>query len=157
MKKIIRLITIASFIFVGGFVHSTKAATTQTYKLSSYETQVFKLTNAERVKAHLKPLVIDVKLSKVARIKSQDMTSRHYFSHYSPVYGSPFDMMKRFGISYRYAAENIAQGQRTPLEVVKAWMTSPGHRANILNRNLKNIGVGYDAKGKTWTQQFISK
>lgn len=156
MKKTIVLFTLALSLLLGIFTtNDTKAATT--YKLSSYEASVIKLTNAQRVKAGLKPLTIDLKLSRVARIKSQEMTKINYFSHYSPVYGSPFDMMKKFGIKYSYAAENIAKGQRTPSEVVNAWMKSPGHRANILNRNLKVIGVGYDAKGRTWTQQFISR
>ena len=103
----------------------------------------------------LAPLTENWELSRVARYKSQDMADRHYFSHTSPTYGSPFDMMKAFGIKYRTAGENIAYGQRTPAEVVTAWMNSPGHRANILNSSFKQIGVGYVASGRYWTQMFI--
>jgi len=89
-----------------------------------------------------------------------DMRDKNYFSHQSPTYGSPFSMMKNFGISYRTAGENIAAGQQTPQEVVTAWMNSPGHRANILNKSFTHIGVGY-AKGGSyghyWTQMFIGK
>ncbi|MDF2592072.1 MAG: sporulation protein, partial [Clostridia bacterium] len=77
--------------------------------------------------------------------------------HTSPTYGSPFDMMKQFGITYKTAGENIAMGQRTPEEVVKAWMNSPGHRANILKSSFTHIGVGYVANGSYWTQMFIGK
>jgi uncharacterized protein YkwD len=66
-------------------------------------------------------------------------------------------MMKQFGISYKAAGENIAMGQRTPEEVVTAWMNSPGHRANILNANFTHLGVGYVASGNYWTQMFIGK
>jgi len=125
--------------------------------LNAYENKVFELTNVERTKNGLKPFTLNVELSKVARIKSQDMTDKNYFDHNSPTYGSPFDMMKKFGISYNYAAENIAKGQKTPEEVVTAWMNSAGHRANILNPNLTQIGVGYDSRANTWTQQFIGK
>ncbi|PGS54607.1 hypothetical protein COC46_04750 [Bacillus sp. AFS041924] len=125
--------------------------------LSAYESKVVDLTNAERTKAGLKPFTVNATLSKTARLKSQDMTDKNYFDHNSPTYGSPFDMMKQFGISYNYAAENIAKGQRSPEEVVTAWMNSAGHRANILNPNLNQIGVGYDSRSNAWTQQFIGK
>ncbi len=123
--------------------------------VSSFEKEVIRLTNQERTKKGLKPLTEDWQLSRVARYKSQDMKNNNYFSHTSPVYGSPFDMMKSFGISYRSAAENIAKGQRTPSEVVNAWMNSSGHRANILNSSYTKIGVGYVGSGNYWTQMFI--
>lgn len=121
------------------------------------EQQVLDLVNKERAKVGLKPLQMDWELQRVARIKSQDMYSKKYFSHQSPTYGSPFDMMKQFGISYRTAGENIAQGQRTPQEVMVAWMNSSGHRANILKADYTHIGVGYEANGFYWTQMFIGK
>jgi uncharacterized YkwD family protein len=135
---------------------TTPVAETPT-TVSAYEKQVFDLTNVERAKAGLKPLVLDAKLSSVARTKSQDMHDKKYFSHTSPTYGSPFDMMKKFGITYSWAAENIAQGQRTPQEVVTAWMNSVGHRANILSPKATTLGVGYVADGNYWTQMFIAK
>ncbi|WP_042346765.1 CAP domain-containing protein [Bacillus massiliigorillae] len=125
--------------------------------VSAYEQKVVELTNAERAKQGLKPLTLDVELSKVARIKSQDMKDKNYFDHNSPTYGSPFDMMKKFGISYNYAGENIAQGQRSPEEVVKAWMNSQGHRENIMNPNYTHIGIGHVADNNYWTQMFIGK
>lgn len=115
------------------------------------------LTNKERAKQGLKALSVDSKLSKSARAKSQDMKDKNYFSHTSPTYGSPFDQMKQFGITYKSAGENIAQGQRSPQEVVTAWMNSEGHRANILNKSYTHIGVGYVKSGNYWTQQFIGK
>ena len=124
---------------------------------SSYEKEVIRLVNEIRAKNSLGTLKEDWELSRVARYKSEDMKNNNYFSHTSPTYGSPFDMMKKFGISYRSAAENIAKGQKTPREVVNAWMNSSGHRANILNKNYTHIGVGYVKSGNIWTQMFISK
>ncbi|PWU70280.1 CAP domain-containing protein [Gracilibacillus dipsosauri] len=128
-----------------------------TEQLSQFEQQVVALTNEERQKQGLSALEIDTELSKVAREKSNDMATNGYFSHNSPTYGSPFDMMKQFGISYKTAGENIAKGQQTPEEVVNAWMNSEGHRANILNPDFTHIGVGYVEQGNVWTQQFIGK
>ncbi|PTY78770.1 hypothetical protein B5V89_08465 [Heyndrickxia sporothermodurans] len=127
------------------------------YSLNAFEKQVVDLTNKERAKNGLPALKIDTELSKVARTKSNDMAKNKYFDHTSPTYGSPFDMMKKFGISYRSAGENIAMGQRSPEEVVNAWMNSAGHRANILNKNYTHIGVGYVENGNYWTQEFIGK
>lgn len=123
--------------------------------VTSYEHEVVRLVNEIRVKNGLKTLTEDWELSRVARYKSQDMKDNNYFSHTSPVYGSPFEMMKSFGISYRRAAENIAKGQSTPQAVVNSWMNSSGHRANILNSSYTKIGVGYVKSGHYWTQMFI--
>ncbi len=124
---------------------------------SQIEKAVLDLTNAERQKAGLKPLQMDDKLMASARQKSADMASKNYFSHTSPTYGSPFDQMKANGITYKAAAENIAMGQRSAQEVVQGWMNSPGHRQNILTPGFTHIGIGYDANGNYWTQQFIQK
>lgn len=123
--------------------------------VEAYEAEVIRLVNEIRVQYGLQPLKTNWELSRVARYKSQDMVDKHYFSHTSPTYGSPFQMMKAFGLSYRTAGENIAYGQRTPQEVVNAWMNSSGHRANILNSSYTQIGVGYVANGNYWTQMFI--
>lgn len=120
----------------------------------AYEQEVIRLVNAERAKYGLSALTEDWELSRVARIKSQDMHDRRYFDHTSPTYGSPFDMMRAFGIRYRTAGENIAMGYATPAAVVRAWMNSAGHRANILNASYTKIGVGYVASGSYWTQHF---
>ena len=119
------------------------------------EDEVLVLVNKERAKNGLKALTMDENVRKVARTKSSDMSTKNYFSHTSPTYGSPFDMLKSFGISYKSAGENIAQGYTTAEAVVKGWMNSSGHRANILNANYTKIGIGYEAKGNYWTQMFI--
>ena len=120
-----------------------------------FEDQVLALVNKERVKNGLSELSMDEKVRSVARKKSNDMYNKKYFSHTSPTYGSPFDMLKTFNIQYRYAGENIAQGYTTPEAVVKGWMNSSGHRANILNAKYTKIGIGYEANGNYWTQLFI--
>lgn len=140
--------------------NATTKPSTSTQNFSEYQKQVLDLVNAERTKRGLNPLTLDAKLSNTATLKSQDMINKGYFDHTSPTYGSPFDMMQQFGISYRSAGENIAMGQRTPQEVMNSWMNSSGHRANILNSSFTTLGVGIakDANGTIyWTQMFIGK
>lgn len=134
---------------------STDKPSVSVTNTSTYEQQVIDLINEIRVKNGLSPLTENTALSRCAKAKSQDMHDKRYFSHQSPTYGSPFDMMKQFGITYRTAGENIAMGQSTPQAVVNAWMNSEGHRANILNASFTQIGMGYVADGHYWTQQFI--
>lgn len=132
----------------------------QNEQLTGYEEQVLALTNQVRKEAGLPPCAgNDSNLNRSARAKSEDMANRSYFSHTSPVYGDPFAMMRNFGVTYQAAGENIAKGQPTPQDVVDAWMASPGHRANILNKSFTHLGVGYVAKNGQayWTQQFIGK
>lgn len=126
----------------------------------NFEGKVVQLVNQKRAQAGLKPLAHNWELSRVARYKSMDMRDQGYFSHTSPTYGSPFTMIKSFGISYRAAGENIAMGQSTPQAVVDAWMKSPGHRANIMSTQFTEIGVGYAFGGSGrhyWTQMFIAR
>ena len=123
--------------------------------VKAIEREVVRLTNVKRQSQGIAPLKENWELARVARYKSVDMNQKNYFSHTSPTYGSPFTMMKNFGISYRTAGENIAKGQRTAEEVVNAWWNSAGHRKNMLNPSFTEIGVGKD--GNTWTQQFIGK
>ena len=125
-----------------------------------YARQVLALVNAEREKAGVPALSLSAELSSIATLKSKDMVENNYFSHDSPTYGSPFDMLQKYGVHYRAAGENIAAGQRTPQEVMQAWMNSSGHRANILNANFDKIGVGYaegGSYGVYWTQEFIGE
>ena len=121
----------------------------------AYEQEVVRLVNAERASHGLPALSIRADLCQYARVKSQDMHDSGYFSHTSPNYGSPFDMMKSFGITYSHAGENIAMGYSTPEAVVSAWMNSEGHRANILSASYTELGVGYVADGGYWTQWFV--
>jgi uncharacterized YkwD family protein/spore coat assembly protein SafA len=123
--------------------------------VTAYEKEVIRLVNEIRVKNGLSALTANWELSRVARYKSQDMVNNRYFSHTSPTYGTPFQMIKSFGLTYRSAGENIAYGQTTPQAVVNGWMNSSGHRANILNSSYTQIGVGYVASGNYWTQMFI--
>jgi uncharacterized protein YkwD len=120
---------------------------------------VVTLTNAERAKAGCRPLTVDATLTAVAQAHSQDMATNDYFDHNSQDGMTPFDRMTAAGYRFSTAAENIAAGQRTPQDVMTAWMNSPGHRANILNCALTQIGVGYATDsssdyGVYWTQDF---
>ena len=153
-KNRIAKVIISSMLILPLLTSVSEAAT-----LNSYEKQVIDLTNKARGKSGLKPLAVDSKLTYMAEVKSMDMYRNGYFDHTSPYYGSPFDMMKRYNISYRYAGENIAKGQQTPQEVVNAWMNSEGHRRNILSKDFTHISVGYVSgyKGKLWSQEFIGK
>lgn len=120
--------------------------------------QVLDLVNQERAKAGVSPLKLSTSLDSMAKVKAEDMRDNNYFSHTSPSYGSPFDMMKKFGISFSTAGENIAAGQQSAADVMGSWMNSPGHRQNILNPSYTEIGIGV-AKGGSygtyWVQDFI--
>ncbi|MBW4082945.1 CAP domain-containing protein [Paenibacillus sp. S150] len=130
-------------------------AVSDTTGTASFTQQIVTLVNKERAAAGLSPVAALDSLNKVAAAKATDMRSNNYFSHTSPTYGSPFDMMAAFGVTYQYAGENIAMGQKTPQEVMTAWMNSAGHRANILSANFNYIGVGFD--NNYWVQEFIGK
>lgn len=138
-----------------GSTGSDSTVDTNVSTQSTFENKVLELVNAERAKNNLPALKMDESVRKVARIKSSDMSQNKYFNHTSPTYGTPFEMLKKYGISYRTAGENIAQGYTSPEAVVKGWMNSSGHRANILNSKYTKIGIGYEAKGNYWTQMFI--
>lgn len=125
---------------------------------STQANQVLKLVNAERSKQGLKALTLSNKLTSVATTKAKDMAVNRYFDHRSPTYGSPFEMLQKFGVSYKTAGENIAAGQKTPEQVMNSWMNSSGHRANILNKGYTQLGVGYYTGGSYdtyWVQLFI--
>lgn len=132
---------------------------TTTSQLTADEQEVFDLINAKRVANGLSLLKIDDEVQNVARIKAQDMVDSNYFSHTSPIYGSPFNMLKNFGISYKTAGENIA-GNSSNSGAVNAWMNSEGHRANILNSSFNYTGIGVVKSpkyGKIYVQMFIGK
>ena len=122
------------------------------------EQEIIRLVNQERANRGISQLNENWEVSRVARIKSQDMIDNNYFSHNSPIYGSPFKMLTDFGIRYTQAAENIASGQQTAQQVMNSWMNSSGHRANILNSNFNQIGVGIARRNSGpyyFTQLFI--
>ena len=137
---------------------STSSSNTATGTYADFQNQVLELVNHERTSRGLNALTMDTALNKTATLKSEDMANLGYFDHTSPTYGSPFDMMKQFGISYQSAGENIAMGQTSPEQVMTGWMNSEGHRANILNSSFTKIGIGIaqNSNGQYyWTQQFI--
>lgn len=128
--------------------------------IKSLENEVIRLVNAQRAKAGRAALTGNNEISDVARMKSEDFIKNNYFSHNSPTYGSPFDMLRSFGISFNAAGENIASGQRSAAETMQFWMNSSGHRDNILNSAYDQIGVGVarDSNGNLyWTQMFVGK
>jgi uncharacterized YkwD family protein len=138
-----------------------KTPTTQanSSSLTTAEQQMITLVNQARSQNKVSPLKVDMQLTNVARVKAQDMIDNKYFSHNSPKYGSPFDMMKSFGIKYIQAGENIA-GNQSVQNAFNALMNSPGHRKNILDPNFTNIGMGIKAGGpygNMFSQMFISK
>lgn len=122
-----------------------------------FATKVIELVNDERKKNGLSPLKKDDSLAKIAQLKAEDMLKLNYFSHQSPTYGSPFDMMKTYGITFKSAAENIANNHKTPEAVMNGWMNSEGHRKNILKPDFTHIGVGQVENGLYWVQMFIER
>ena len=120
--------------------------------------EVLRLVNAERKKQGLNELVLNHTLNGIATKKAEDMRDNNYFSHQSERYGSPFEMLQSFGVKYSSAGENIAAGQKTAQDVMNDWMNSSGHRANILNKNYTELGVGYvegGTYGTYWVQLFV--
>lgn len=150
-------ITNSTLIFPGQIIN-IPSTTSAPNDLKTLEAEVIRLVNVERAKVGRPKLTENSELSHVARIKSNDFIKNNYFSHTSPTYGTPFDMLKSFGITFTAAAENIASGQRSASEVMNSWMNSSGHRANILSSTYNQIGVGV-AKNNNgnlyWTQMFI--
>ena len=132
---------------------------TQTSSMNSDEKEVFDLINKQRTNNGLPALQNDSEVQRIARIKAQDMVDNNYFSHNSPTYGSPFDMMKSFKVSYKTAGENIAANSSNS-SAVTAWMNSSGHKANILNSSFNYTGIGVVKSpkyGKIYVQMFIGK
>lgn len=129
------------------------------YQITSEEQELLNLINEQRKAYGLSALKMDVELQKVAKLKAQDLVKNNYFSHNSPTYGSPFDMMKSFGITYKAAGENIA-GNSTLKGAVTAWMNSQGHRDNILSNAYNYTGIGVvdsPIYGKVMVQMFIGR
>ncbi|MDD2433465.1 MAG: CAP domain-containing protein, partial [Clostridia bacterium] len=108
---------------------------------TTQELKMLTLINAERAKAGVQALVLKPELVKVARIKSEEMIAKNYFSHVSPTYGDPFTMLQNFGIKYGHAGENLA-GNPTVENAHESLMASPGHKKNILNPNYTHVGIG---------------
>jgi uncharacterized YkwD family protein len=123
---------------------------------SGEEQSMLSLVNQARSKAGASPLHIDASLAKLARMKAQDMVNKGYFSHTSPTYGSPYEMLRTYGVGYSYAGENLA-GAATVQSAHDNLMDSQGHRANILNQNFTRVGIGVvnsEAYGRIYVQIF---
>lgn len=128
-------------------------------ELSALEQRLLELVNAERQAAGVAPLIADPAITRVARLKSEDMVRLGYFAHQSPTYGSPFEMMRQFGIDYRLAGENLAHASSIE-SAHRALMQSPGHRANILNPRFTHVGIGIasgSSLGLKITQMFVGR
>ena len=143
----------------GSQTTNNNQTTTTTTSMNADEKEVFDLINQQRINNGLPALKNDDEVQRVARIKAQDMVDNNYFSHTSPTYGSPFDMLKSFKITYNSAGENIA-GNSSNSGAVNAWMNSSGHKANILNSSFNYTGIGVVSSpryGKIYVQMFIGK
>lgn len=128
---------------------------------TSEQFKVLVCVNRERAAKTLPPLKLNEDLNQLAAAKAKDMKSGNYFSHTSPVFGTPFQMFSDAGLSKKWntMGENIAKGQPDAQAVVNAWMKSRGHRKNILNPNFTELGVGYVSNSgqPIWTQIFAGK
>ena len=143
----------------GGTTENTNSSQNTISTMSSDEKEVFNLINKQRTANGLSAFKIDNEVQRVAKIKAQDMVNNSYFSHNSPIYGSPFDMLQSFKVSYKTAGENIA-GNSSNTGAVNAWMNSSGHKANILNSSFNYTGIGVvnsSKYGKVYVQMFIGK
>ncbi|MCL6478011.1 MAG: hypothetical protein K6T65_06300 [Peptococcaceae bacterium] len=130
---------------------------TGTTGLTADEKRMLDLVNSERAKNGQPLLKANLKLTEVARLKARDMIEKGYFSHTSPTYGSPFEMMRQFGITFRTAGENLAGAPSVDIAHTNL-MNSSGHRANILNGSFKEVGIGIVSRGpygKMFVQMFI--
>ena len=124
--------------------------------MDAFAAEVVQLVNEERQKAGLSPLTVNVQAVEAAQIRAQEIES--VFSHTRPNGTSFVTALSEAGVSYSGAGENIAYGQKTPEQVMEAWMNSQGHRANILNSSFTSIGVGHYQNNRGvsyWTQLFI--
>lgn len=130
------------------------------FSVEKYQKDILKYVNRERKSADLKPLKLNKKLNSIAVIKAKDMAAEKKLSHTSRKFGTTFNLLKKKGIKFGAAAENIARGHNTPEFVMERWMKSSGHRKNILGREYDEIGIGRaaDNEGKLyWVQIFTKK
>ncbi|MFZ5944504.1 MAG: CAP domain-containing protein [Bacillota bacterium] len=158
-KKGISAVLLGVFLLTFIFGASPAWAEENTYSFNQgqAENEMLNYINQERQKEGLAPLKMAVQLVDIARLKSQDMVDKNYFAHNSPTYGSPFDMMKKFGVTYDIAGENLA-GNGSVLGAHNALMNSTGHRQNILNPKFTHIGIGIvkgGPYGSMYTQLFV--
>ncbi|GAA3829439.1 CAP domain-containing protein [Streptomyces chiangmaiensis] len=116
--------------------------------------RVVELVNAERAKVGCSPLTVNAKLTKAAQDHSEDMAAHQNMSHTGSDGSAAGDRITRAGYAWSTYGENVAYGYATPEQVMAGWMSSPGHKANILNCGFKEIGVGLAQPNDYWTQDF---
>lgn len=127
---------------------------------TEYQEIILNRVNRTRREEGLKPLKLNSVLNKIAIIKAKDMAKEQKLSHESKKFGMTFNLIKKEGIKFKSAAENIARWHDTPEYVAQRWLTSEGHRKNILNPNYNETGIGLakDKDGKNyWVQIFIEE
>lgn len=133
---------------------STAPTPQATPTASGAAARIVELVNAERSKAGCSPVKLNATLTKAAQAHSEDMASHRNMSHTGSDGSSPGDRITRAGYNWSTYGENVAYGYSTPEQVMAGWMSSPGHKANILNCGFKEIGVGLAQPGNYWTQDF---
>ncbi|MFE3644580.1 CAP domain-containing protein [Streptomyces sp. NPDC059169] len=133
---------------------ATPSAPASAAPASGATAKVVALVNSERAKVGCSPVTVNAKLTKAAQDHSQDMAAHKNMSHTGSDGSDPGDRITRAGYSWSTYGENVAYGYSTPESVMQGWMTSPGHKANILNCSFKEIGVGLAQPGSYWTQDF---
>ncbi|MBR5302098.1 MAG: transporter [Clostridia bacterium] len=137
---------------------STFAAHYTTASLSAQEQTAGNLLNNDRARYNLAPLAIDPALCRIARIKSEDMRDNQYFAHTSPTYGDVRQMLAHFGYTYAAAGENIAH-HATIEKAQAAFLSSPGHRKNIMSAAYTKVGLGaaVDKNGFVYLTQIFAR
>lgn len=145
------------FVFASEISDEKKVINTENVVLSEEEQEVLNLINEERAKQGLSELKAYDELQRVAKLKAEDIVNNSYFSHTSPTYGTPFEMLNEEGITYKFAGENLA-GNETGIKAVDAWMNSAPHKANILDSDYEYTGIcviDSDVYGKIYVQLFM--
>lgn len=145
------------FVFANELPKEEIVVDTENAILSGEEQEVLNLINIERQKEGLSELKASSELQEVAKLKAEDLVNNNYFSHTSPILGTPFEMLKNEGVMYKYAGENLA-GNETGVKAVKAWMNSPAHKDNILDSDYEYTGIAVvdsEVYGKVYVQLFL--
>lgn len=146
--------------FVFGASYMTDAEMiidTESTILTDEEQEVLNLINEQRAKNGLGELKAYSELQRVAKLKAEDLLNNGYFSHTSPTLGTPFEMLKQEGVTYKFAGENLA-GNETGVKAVDAWMNSKAHRENILDEDYEYTGIAVvdsEVYGKVYVQLFM--
>ena len=122
------------------------------------EQKLLNLLNEDRARNGLPPLALDPELSQLAKLKSRDMNSNHYVSHESPTFGNAVQMLDTFHYDYNSVGENIAH-HATVEKAEAAFMSSDGHRRNILGSQWDKVGIGiaYDENGNVYVTQLFAR